>query len=119
MSPDWKENTAQEVTAELFNAHPWLDEKFGESGKEYTLKDNYHHLDYLETAYLTQSVHVFKKYTHWLIDVLSYKEIPVHLIEDNFCRLIAHLSKIESPNKREFMKECLEQGLVIVREKIK
>ena len=117
MSPEWKEKIAVEVTHEIYQDFPWLEEKFGPSGREHTLKDNFHHLDYLETAYLTKSTHVFNKYTNWLIDVLTSRQVAVQLIEDNYQRLVHHLPKVHDVEQREFMKNCLEHGMEIARER--
>lgn len=117
MTTEWKEKIAVKVTEEIYSSYPWLHEKFGEQGKEHTLKDNYHHLDYLETAFLTQSLSVFEKYTNWLIDVLTSRQVPVQLIEDNYERLVNHLPHIQNEHQREFMHQCLEKGIHLVRER--
>jgi len=117
VTTEWKEQIARNVTEEIYESYPWLHEKFGESGKENTLKDNYHHLDYLETAFLTQSTSVFKKYTNWLVDVLTSRQVPVQLIEDNYSRLVQHLPHVQNQNQRDFMERCLEDGLQVVRER--
>lgn len=117
MTTEWKEKIAEQVTEEIYSSNPWLHEKFGEHGKQNTLKDNYHHLDYLETAFLTQSLSVFEKYTNWLIDVLSSRQVPVYLIEDNYSRLANHLPHVQNEHQREFMYQCLKHGMQVVRER--
>lgn len=117
MTMTWKDQIAQEVTAEIYQAYPWLEERFGDSGKEHTLKDNYHHLDFLESAFASGSSKVFTDYTIWLIDVLTSRHVPLHLIDDNFTRLLRHIHLVDEPEKQEFMKVCLTQAIQIVQDR--
>jgi hypothetical protein len=54
------------VADEIYEAYPFLCEKFGQNGRDRTEEDNYHHLDHLATAYEMNSVDFFVDYTNWL-----------------------------------------------------
>lgn len=51
MNEDTKEQIVEEIVHQIYEAYPWLVEKFGDNGRKRTAEDNYHHLDHLEIAF--------------------------------------------------------------------
>ncbi|MBN8235476.1 hypothetical protein JF544_09445 [Halobacillus kuroshimensis] len=101
------------VTEEIYEAYPYLWEKFGQNGRDRTEEDNHHHLDHLAAAYEMRSVDFFMDYTDWLNNVLTSRNVPTGLIIDNFQRLVRLLdgqSLVDEDEKRMFI-VYLEQAL--------
>ncbi|MGV2621609.1 UNVERIFIED_CONTAM: hypothetical protein N8J90_10490 [Halobacillus marinus] len=113
MNPEEQNRLARKVTDEIYEAYPYLWEKFGQNGRERTEEDNHHHLDHLQAAYEMDSVHFFLDYTSWLNNVLTSRQVPTALIIDNFERLIRLLEAMEVDDKeqKEHYIEYLQQAL--------
>ncbi|MBH0230997.1 hypothetical protein [Halobacillus yeomjeoni] len=93
MNREEKEYLVSKVTDEIYQAYPFLWEKFGENGIERTKEDNYHHLDHLAAACEMKSEMLFIDYTNWLNNVLTSRGVDSHLIVDNFERLLRLLGE--------------------------
>ncbi|WP_019377317.1 hypothetical protein [Virgibacillus halodenitrificans] len=94
-----KEQIVTEVVKQIYDAYPYLWEKFGENGHKRTTEDNYHHLNHLETAYNMNDKQFFMDYTEWLEQVLTSRNVGKELIIDNFERLISRMKESEEEKK--------------------
>ncbi|WP_226580302.1 hypothetical protein [Halobacillus litoralis] len=113
MKTSEQERIVQLVTDEIYEAYPFLIEKFGQNGRDRTEEDNHHHLDHLAAAYEMNSAAFFIDYTNWLNNVLTSRNVPTYLIIDNYERLIRLLGQItlENENEKRVYIAYLEQAL--------
>lgn len=102
-----------EVVEEIYEAYPFLWEKFGQKGRDRTEEDNYHHLDHLSAAYDMNSVDFFIDYTDWLNNVLTSRGVGTHLIIDNYERLLRLLdqSTLEDEDECRAYMEYIQAAL--------
>ncbi|MEC3884527.1 hypothetical protein GLW00_04670 [Halobacillus litoralis] len=104
MNKSEQSRLVQLVADEIYEAYPYLWEKFGQNGRDRTEEDNFHHLDHLQAAYEMDSVDFFMDYTKWLNTVLTSREVPTSLIIDNYERLVRLLKNMEVVDEDE--KQC-------------
>ncbi|MBN9655458.1 hypothetical protein J0K78_14340 [Halobacillus sp. GSS1] len=104
MNKSEQSRLVQLVADEIYEAYPYLWEKFGQNGRDRTEEDNFHHLDHLQAAYEMDSVDFFIDYTKWLNTVLTSREVPTSLIIDNYERLVRLLKNMEVVDEDE--KQC-------------
>ncbi|MYL55413.1 hypothetical protein GLW08_19040 [Pontibacillus yanchengensis] len=95
-----KEKIVHEVVEGIYNAYPFLWEKFGQNGRERTTEDNYHHLNHLETTYQLNDFTFFLDYTEWLERVLTSRNVGTELIIDNYQRLHSSAKELEDEDER-------------------
>ncbi|AIF45353.1 hypothetical protein [Virgibacillus sp. SK37] len=108
-----KEQIVTEVVKQIYDAHPYLWEKFGENGHKRTMEDNHHHLNHLETAYYMNDKQFFIDYTEWLEQVLTSRNVGKELIIDNFERLISQMKEAEEEKKYS---SYLNNALTLLKE---
>lgn len=106
-----KERIVHQVVEEIYEAYPFLWEKFGENGRKRTTEDNYHHLDHLQTSYRLNDVMFFIDYTDWLERVLTSRNVGTHLIIDNYERLTNALTDLEDKEEEKAYKHYLQEGI--------
>ncbi|SFJ42128.1 hypothetical protein SAMN04487936_10299 [Halobacillus dabanensis] len=108
-----KSRLVQEVADEIYEAYPFLWEKFGQNGRDRTEEDNYHHLDHLQAAYEMDSVDFFIDYTDWLNTVLTSRNVSTSLIIDNYERLIRLINQMDlvDENEKRVFVHYLENAL--------
>ena len=106
-----KEKIVHKVVEEIYEAFPFLWEKFGQNGRERTAEDNYHHLDHLETTYNLQDVSFFLDYTDWLNRVLTSRNVGTPIIIDNYQRLKTAITLLEDPEEEAAYQHYLDQGI--------
>ncbi|MYL49053.1 hypothetical protein GLV98_06130 [Halobacillus litoralis] len=104
MNKSEQSRLVQLVADEIYEAYPYLWEKFGQNGRDRTEEDNFHHLDHLQAAYEMKSVDFFIDYTTWLNTVLTSRDVPTSLIIDNYERLVRLLKNMEVVDEDE--KQC-------------
>ncbi|CEG22167.1 hypothetical protein BN1080_01089 [Planococcus massiliensis] len=110
MNQALKKQIAKSTANQIYEAYPFLWDRFGERGFEHTEKDNLHHLDHLETAYDLNDKQVFLDYTIWLEKVLTSRNVGADLIIDNFERLIGFIEAEAEQKEKEFMQQCLQEA---------
>ena len=102
----------EEVTNGIYEAYPFLLEKYGEHGKERCKEDNIHHLKTLETAFQVKDEKIFVDYTIWLNSILTSRGMKSDLIIDNFKRLLVALDgKLEEEAQASFYISALNSGV--------
>ncbi|MFC5711216.1 hypothetical protein ACFPU1_00320 [Thalassorhabdus alkalitolerans] len=115
MSNETKEKIVKEVSEAIYQAYPYLWEKFGEHGRIKTEEDNYHHLDHLETTYELRDITVFLDYTKWLENVLTSRNVGTYLIIDNFERLVKAIpGKVDKEREQAFLM-YLQQAIQLLK----
>lgn len=117
MTPEAKEKIADMALQEIYEAFPWLDEKFGENGRIRTKEDNIHHLNYLETAYILKDEMYFTDYALWLENVLNSRNVSTNIIIDNFERLQRLISKHSFGEEKTYYSLYLEKGIICLKAK--
>ncbi|MEZ7172865.1 hypothetical protein [Sporosarcina sp. OR05] len=116
MNIDSKDQVVEEIVHQIYEAYPWLVEKFGENGRKRTAEDNYHHLDHLEIAFQMNDAQFFIDYTKWLDGVLTSRNVSRALIVDNFQRLQHVLpGKLDSDRETAYL-HYLAEALTILRQ---
>lgn len=67
--------------------NPFWQERFGERGREFARKDNYHHLEYLIIALRAESPEPLTRHACWLQNVLTTRGMCTHHLVQNFACL--------------------------------
>ncbi len=111
MNQQQKQQIAEKAAEGIYEAYPNLWERFGDRGYAHTVKDNHHHLDYLETAWELQSEQSFLDYAVWLETVLVSRNVETALIIDNFQRLIEIVPLYTETTQGDFMRGCLDRAV--------
>lgn len=111
MNQQQKQQIAEKTAEGIYEAYPNLWERFGDRGYAHTVKDNHHHLDYLETAWELQSEQSFLDYAVWLETVLVSRNVETALIIDNFQRLIEIVPRYTETTQGDFMRGCLDRAV--------
>ncbi|WJY27508.1 MULTISPECIES: hypothetical protein [Sporosarcina] len=115
MEQEAKDRVVDEVVWQIYDAHPWLTEKFGDNGRMRTAEDNYHHLNHLETAFQMSDSKFFTDYTKWLDQVLTSRNVGTDLIIDNFERLLAVLPGEVDIERQSAYTDYLKKALAILQ----
>ncbi|GKV69779.1 hypothetical protein NCCP2716_22770 [Sporosarcina sp. NCCP-2716] len=116
MNQETKEQIVDEVVWQIYEAYPWLSEKFGDNGRFRTAEDNFHHLNHLETAFQMDDPRFFLDYTKWLNDILTSRNVGTELIVDNFERLVIILpGKLDDMREKAFL-YYLQQALMTLHQ---
>lgn len=111
MTPEQKQLIAKKTADAIYEAYPNLWDRFGDRGYAHTIKDNHHHLDYLETAWELNSSQSFVDYVIWLETVLVSRNVETALIIDNFKRLIEIVPRYTETMQGDFMLGCLDRAV--------
>lgn len=111
MTPEQKQLIAKKTADAIYEAYPNLWDRFGDRGYAHTIKDNHHHLDYLETAWELNSSQSFVDYAIWLETVLVSRNVETALIIDNFKRLIEIVPRYTETMQGDFMLGCLDRAV--------
>ncbi|KGP91617.1 hypothetical protein N780_18450 [Pontibacillus chungwhensis BH030062] len=115
MKASEREKVVEQVVHEIYEAYPFLWERFGENGHKRTTEDNYHHLDHLSTTYNMGEEQFFMDYTKWLQTVLTSRNVGTELIIDNYERLYRHLDKLEDQEESNAYKDYLTSGIQFLK----
>ncbi len=115
MNADQKQQIAARTAEDIYEAYPNLWERFGDRGYEHTVKDNHHHLDYLETAWELGDENIFVEYSVWLETVLVSRNVETALIIDNFQRLISIMPHYTESAQGDFMQSCLKRSVQLLK----
>lgn len=101
------------VVEDIYQAYPWLTERFGQNGMERTVEDNYHHLNHLETAYEMEQESFFVDYAKWLESILASRGVGTDLIVDNFDRILKWMDQVEFelPKEKSTYQSYLKAGI--------
>ncbi len=116
MDQETKEQIVDEIVWQIYDAYPWLAERFGDNGRFRTAEDNFHHLNHLETAFQMNDLRFFIDYTKWLNEVLTSRNVGTELIVDNFERLASILpGKLDEARETAYL-HYLQQALVTLQQ---
>ncbi len=116
MDQQMKERAVEEIVQQIYEAYPWLTERFGDNGRMRTAEDNFHHLDHLETAFQMDDSGFFIEYTKWLEQVLTSRNVGTELIVDNFERLRTVLpGKLDNERETAYT-EYLQLALSVLQQ---
>ncbi|MCD5325214.1 MULTISPECIES: hypothetical protein [Pontibacillus] len=115
MKASEREHIVDQIVNEIYEAYPFLWERFGENGRKRTKEDNYHHLDHLSTTYEMGEEQFFMDYTKWLQTVLTSRDVGTELIIDNYERLYRHLEGLEDHDEQKAYQSYLKNGIEFLR----
>lgn len=104
---------AREVTDRFFDGHPECLALYGESGRERTLEDAGHHLDFLRGALESGSVAAFEAYASWACRVLRARNVPAHLLVSTFELMDESLTRHLENGSQEPVREMLRAGIAV------
>lgn len=72
---------AREVVERIYAAHPQVWEKYGEEGKQLSIRDTEYHLPYLTEAVVSGDPSVFSDYMEWTKKLFKGLELPRDALE--------------------------------------
>ncbi|MCA1321830.1 hypothetical protein LC085_18180 [Bacillus tianshenii] len=101
----------EKVVATMYSDFPFLEEKFGEKGKERTIEDNFYHFLYLNTAYKLNDTDTFIDYATWLNSVLVSRGLKTDMIIYNFEKIQECMPGILEPEVEKKFMDYLEAGI--------
>lgn len=88
----WRELCADFATQAIYARHANELQRFGEHGRRTCRQDILHHLDYLESALLSNDPVIFTQYALWLKDVLISRGVPASHLGTSFDLLATFFS---------------------------
>lgn len=77
-----KEELASVVTDALYEAHPELQDRYGDVGRERCLEDMCYTLEHLAPSVALGEPQLFARYVAWLVDLLRPRGIPPEHVGD-------------------------------------
>lgn len=106
----------EKVVAAMYKDFPFLEEKFGDKGKERTIEDNFYHFLYLNTAYKLNDTNTFTEYATWLNSVLVSRGLKTEMIIYNFKKIQECMPGILEPEVEKKFMDYLEAGIQTLKE---
>lgn len=104
------------VVSTMYRDFPYLEERFGDKGKERTIEDNFYHFLYLHTAYKLKDTQTFVDYTIWLNSVLVSRGLKTDMIIYNFEKIQESMpGKLDREVEESFL-SYLNEGILALKE---
>ncbi|WP_262372676.1 hypothetical protein [Sutcliffiella horikoshii] len=110
------EPIVEKVVVTMYNDFPFLEEKFGEKGKERTIEDNFYHFLYLNTAYKLNDTQTFVDYVMWLNSVLVSRGLKTDMIIYNFEKIQENMTGMLDKKVEESFVSYLDDGIQALKE---
>lgn len=106
----------EKVVTKMYQDFPYLEEKFGDKGKERTIEDNFYHFLYLHTAYKLKDTQTFIEYTMWLNSVLVSRGLKPDMIIYNFESIQESMPGLLDSEVEESFHTYLSEGIQALKE---
>ena len=106
----------EKVVITMYKDYPYLEEKFGDKGKERTIEDNFYHFLYLNTAYKLKDTQTFLEYALWLNSILVSRGMKTDLIIYNFEKIKENMSGMLDKEIEETFLSYLDGGIQALKE---
>ncbi|WP_245840008.1 hypothetical protein [Sutcliffiella horikoshii] len=106
----------EKVVVTMYNDFPFLEEKFGEKGKERTIEDNFYHFLYLHTAYKLNDTQTFVDYVMWLNSVLVSRGLKTDMIIYNFEKIQESMVGMLDKEVEVSFLSYLDEGILALKE---
>ena len=111
-----KETIARSVTGLLYAEMPWLQDKYGDRGREKCLQDMRYNLEHLIPAVELQAPDMFARYAAWCDGVLSARGVPTGELARSFELMASDAVARLRPDEARIVSSCLEAGVIALRE---
>ncbi len=106
----------EKVVCTMYRDFPFLEERFGDKGKERTIEDNFYHFLYLHTAYKLKDTQTFIEYTMWLNGVLVSRGLKTDMIIYNFEKIQESMPGMLDKEVEESFLSYLHEGIRALHE---
>lgn len=110
-----KEAIARSVTGLLYAEMPWLQDKYGDRGREKCLQDMRYNLEHLIPAVELEAPEMFARYAGWADGVLRVRGVPTTELARSMEILRADVAARLPADQAGAVAECLDAGLRALR----
>ncbi|MBM7841038.1 hypothetical protein JOC54_004337 [Alkalihalobacillus xiaoxiensis] len=109
--PEYYDPIVRALAADIYQAFPALQQRYGEKGWKHTIEDNEHHFRHLEAAYAIRDQQVFVDYALWLNGILTKHGMTTYLVIDNFERIQTVIQNQLETKKEQAFQLYLEAAI--------
>jgi hypothetical protein len=106
-----KEAIARSVTGLLYAEMPWLQDKYGDRGREKCLQDMRYNLEHLIPAVELQAPDMFARYAAWAAGVLRARGVPTDELARSMEIMHADVAARLAPDQVQAVAGCIDAGL--------
>ena len=111
-----KETIARSVTGLLYAEMPWLQDKYGDRGREKCLQDMRYNLEHLIPAVELEAPDMFARYAAWADGVLRARGVPTGELARSMEIMRADVTARLSGGEAEAVAGCIDAGLRALRD---
>ncbi len=106
-----KETIARSVTGLLYAEMPWLQDKYGDRGREKCLQDMRYNLEHLVPAVELEAPDMFARYTAWADGVLRARGVPTGELARSMEIMRADVAARLPDDEADAVAACMDAGL--------
>lgn len=106
-----KETIARSVTGLLYAEMPWLQEKYGDRGREKCLQDMRYNLEHLIPAVELGAPDMFARYAAWADGVLRARGVPTGELARSMEIMRADVAARLPADQADAVASCMDAGL--------
>lgn len=110
-----KETIARSVTGLLYAEMPWLQDKYGDRGRDKCLQDMRYNLEHLIPAVELQAPDMFARYAGWCDGVLRARGVPTGELVRSMEIMRADVAARLPAEQAEAVAACIEAGIGALR----
>lgn len=110
-----KETIARSVTGLLYAEMPWLQDKYGDRGREKCLQDMRYNLEHLIPAVELGAPDMFARYAAWADGVLRARGVPTGELARSMEIMRADVGARLPDDQGEAVAGCIDAGLRALR----
>jgi hypothetical protein len=110
-----KETIARSVTGLLYAEMPWLQDKYGDRGREKCLQDMRYNLEHLIPAVELGAPDMFARYAAWAGGVLRARGVPTDELARSLEIMRADIAARLPADQAGAVAECLDAGVQALR----
>lgn len=110
-----KEAVARSVTGLLYAEMPWLQDKYGDRGRDKCLQDMRYNLEHLIPAVELGAPDMFARYAAWADGVLRARGVPTTELARSMEIMRADVAALLPPDQSDAVAGCLNAGLQSLR----
>ena len=110
-----KETIARSVTGLLYAEMPWLQDRYGDRGREKCLQDMRYNLEHLIPAVELQAPDMFARYAAWADGVLRARGVPTAELARSMEIMRADVAARLPDEQADAVAGCIDAGLQALR----
>lgn len=110
-----KETIARSVTGLLYAEMPWLQDKYGDRGREKCLQDMRYNLEHLIPSVELEAPDMFARYAAWADGVLRARGVPTGELSRSMEIMRADVAARLPADQAEAVAVCMDAGLRALR----